>query len=213
MHSDETRPASEFWDELYGEREQVWSGKPNPALVSEIETVAPGRALDLGCGEGADALWLAQRGWTVTGVDISGVALERAARHAQEAGLEDRTVWLHRDLAEWQPDAEYDLVSAQFLHSPLEFPRERVLLTAARAVAPGGLLLVVGHADFPPWAQHAHEGERAQPPTANELALALGLPEDQWTVEARTSEGREATGPDGQKAILTDAILKARRTA
>lgn len=213
MHSDETGPASEFWDGLYSERNQVWSGKPNAVLVREIETVAPGRALDLGCGEGADALWLAERGWTVTGVDISAVALERAARHAREAGLSERTVWLHRDLADWEPDGEFDLVSAQFLHSPLELPRERVLAAAARVVAPGGLLLVVGHAEFPPWAQHQHGHEHTELPTAEELALALGLPSDAWAVEAGTSEGREATGPDGQKAILRDAVLKARRTA
>ena len=211
MHSDDTQPASEFWDGFYRERERVWSGKPNAALVREIGLVAPGRALELGCGEGADAIWLAQRGWTVTGVDVSAVALERAARHAEEAGVADRTTWVQRDLAEWEPDSEYDLVSAQFLHSPISLPREQILRVAVRAVAPGGLLFVVGHTAFPPWGRHEHEREAAELPSAEELADSLGLRTAGWAVDAATSEGREVTGPEGQTAVLTDAILKARR--
>ncbi|MEA5454952.1 class I SAM-dependent methyltransferase [Sinomonas sp. JGH33] len=212
MDSENKPRPSEFWDGFYRERERVWSGKPNASLVREVGALAPGRALELGCGEGADAIWLAQRGWTVTGIDISAVALGRAAQHAEDAGVADRVTWLHRDLAEWDPEAEYELVSAQFLHSPVELPRARILRSAAAAVAPGGLLFVVGHAAFPPW--HSNEeahGEGAELPTAEELAVSLGLRADEWSIEATTAEGREAVGPEGERVVLTDAVLKARR--
>lgn len=211
----ESTPAgvSEFWDGFYREREQVWSGKPNPVLVRELETVGPARAIDLGCGEGADAIWLAERGWTVTGVDVSAVALSRAQQHAADAGVSNRVRWVVRDLAEWEPEEQYELVSAQFLHSPIELPRERVLRRAAEAVAPGGLLLVVGHTAFPPWAPHRHEGQEPQLTTAEEVALSLGLRAGRWQIETSVSEGREMTGPDGQQFVMTDSVLKARRLA
>ncbi|MCH6471906.1 SAM-dependent methyltransferase [Sinomonas terrae] len=210
MDTETTEGPSEFWNSFYSERERVWSGKPNPALVREVETVAPARALDLGCGEGADAIWLAERGWTVTGVDVSAVALSRARQHAEDAGVASRVEWLERDLAEWEPEGEYDLVSAQFLHSPVELPRDRILRRAAETVAPGGLLLVVGHTAFPPWARHRHADE-AELPRAEELAMTLGLRAGGWELETVTSEEREVTGPEGQKAVMTDAVLRARR--
>lgn len=200
---------SEFWDEFYTERQRVWSGKPNAALVREVSMIAPGRAIDLGCGEGADAIWLAQRGWTVTGMDVSAVALGRAAKHAEEAGVAEKITWVARDLAEWEAAETYDLVTASFLHSPIDIPREAILLTATRAVAPGGTLFVVGHTAFPPWARHAHDDVHM--PSAQELAASLGLRESEWEIETSTSEGREATGPEGQTAVMTDAVLKARR--
>ena len=211
MNSEHNPRPSEFWDEFYSERQRVWSGKPNASLVREVGLIAPGRALDLGCGEGADAIWLAERGWTVTGVDISAVALDRAAQHAAEAGVAERVTWVQRDLAEWTPEGEYELVSAQFLHSPIELPREQILRLAAQAVAPGGMLFVVGHVAFPPWSQHHHDGSEAQLPTAEGLALSLGLRADGWEVETGTSDGREVIGPEGQRAVMTDAVLKARR--
>src|SRR5690349_828683 len=122
------------WDERYSESDRIWSGKPNVALVAQVAGLRPGRALDLGCGEGADAVWLAKQGWQVTAVDISGVALERAASHAAEAGV---TIdFQRRDLATSLPEGEFDLVSAQFLHFWGEFDREKILRRAAASVAP-----------------------------------------------------------------------------
>ncbi|MET9464110.1 class I SAM-dependent methyltransferase [Streptomyces sp. NPDC006544] len=117
----------EYWDTRYRESEKVWSGEANAVLAREAASLAPGRALDLGCGEGGDAVWLARQGWHVTGTDISGVALERAADRAVGAGVADRTAWERHDLAETFPAGEYDLVSACFLHSFGAFPRERIL--------------------------------------------------------------------------------------
>lgn len=95
----------EFWDGRYRENDRIWSGEANVALVREAADLAPGRALDLGCGEGGDAVWLARRGWRVTATDISGVALERAASHAADAGVGDRVEWQRHDFAHSFPAA------------------------------------------------------------------------------------------------------------
>ena len=198
----------EFWERLYGEREQVWSGRVNEPLAREVADLAPGRALDLGCGEGGDALWLAERGWTVTAVDISTTALDRARAEAQRRGA---TVdWQQQDLAEALPAGPYDLVSAQFLQSPVELPRADVLRRAAAELAPGGLLLVVGHAAPPPWSQH--RPDPALLPSAEQVRDELGLG-DGWTVLRAEDVPRTATGPDGHSGELLDSVVLLRRAA
>jgi SAM-dependent methyltransferase len=229
--------AARLWDDMYRSRPRVWSGRPNPQLVAEAAGLTPGTALDLGCGEGADALWLAERGWTVTAVDVSAVALERAAGHAAESEAGHRVTWLQRDLETWQPDTTFDLVSAQFLHST-EMPWQRSHRTAADAVRPGGTLLVVGHHPdgMPPWSSHSqstpsdaghsqagHSHSSGAPDhsaghsgtaryfTAEQLVDELGITLPEWSVEVVESREREATGPDGQVAILADAVVRAVR--
>ncbi|TDC79015.1 class I SAM-dependent methyltransferase [Actinomadura sp. 7K507] len=200
----------EFWDGRYGEHEHMWSGEPNAVLVEEAAGLTPGTALDLGCGEGADAIWLAGRGWRVTAVDISGVALERAARHAGAAGVTDRIDWQRHDLASAFPDGVYDLVSAAFLHSPTEgMPREEILRAAAAAVAPGGTLLVIGHAGPPPWDPDAHP--HVHLPTASELLQSLELPGGEWDVLRSGEHERVQTAPDGREMTRTDNALMLRR--
>jgi SAM-dependent methyltransferase len=197
--------AASFWDELYGRRERMWSGNPNAQLVRFVEPLEPGTVLDLGCGEGGDAIWLARRGWQVTAADVSATAIERAEQHAAESGV---TVEFRRvDLAHDFPAGPFDLVSAQFLQSPLEFPREQVLRAAAAAVGPGGHLLVVEHGAMPPWAQHAHHHELPPP----EELLEVVPPGDEWEVEFSGALERDATGPDGQAATLVDNVLLLRR--
>jgi len=221
---------------MYRSRPRVWSGRPNPQLVAEAAGLPPGTALDLGCGEGADALWLAERGWTVTAVDVSAVALERAAGHAAESEAGHRVTWLQRDLETWQPDTAFDLVSAQFLHST-EMPWQRSHRIAAAAVRPGGTLLVVGHHPdgLPPWssrgkatpnqpdhsrsshsqacgADHsAGHGGTVRYFTPEELVHELGITPPEWNVEVAESREREAAGPDGQVAIIADAVVRAVR--
>src|SRR6202008_569344 len=109
-----------FWDERYRSRGRLWSGEPNQRLVEEITGLAPGRALDLGCGEGGDAVWLARQGWHVTAVDVSGVALSRTSRAAEEAGVADRVAVVRHDLSRSFPTGTFDLVTTHFLHSPEE---------------------------------------------------------------------------------------------
>ncbi|NQX34413.1 methyltransferase domain-containing protein [Herbiconiux sp. VKM Ac-2851] len=213
MNPDPNTDPTAFWEELYQQRERVWSGKANAALVAVAGGLAPGRALDLGCGEGGDSIWLAEQGWTVTGVDISATALARAASHAASRGVDaDRIEWVRADLSEWRPSGEYDLVSACFLHSPVAFPREQVLQRAALPVASGGHLLVVGHAEFPNWSGTREGGhEHPELPTAQEVFDSLELPEDEWEIVIAEPRSRDAVGPDGQEAVLVDSVLLVRR--
>ncbi|MDI5966593.1 class I SAM-dependent methyltransferase [Streptantibioticus silvisoli] len=212
--SEEITDGAAFWDARYRESERIWSGAPNAELVREAEGLPPGRALDLGCGEGDDAIWLAAHGWRVTGVDISAVALERAARHAADAGVADRVDWQRHDLARSFPAGEFDLVSAQFLHSYLAMPREDILRTAAAALAPGGVLLVTGHSGPPHW-QPAEEGHHDHPaielPTPAEVLDALRLPEDAWQILRAEEHDRLQTAPDGTPGHRRDNTVKLRR--
>jgi SAM-dependent methyltransferase len=131
------------WDQRYAGSELVWSAEPNRSLVAETEALAPGRALDLACGEGRNAVWLAGRGWLVTGVDFSAVGLEKAERLAGSRGV--RVEWFLADLLEYEPaPLAYDLVLVFYLQLPAP-QRQLVLRRAADGVAPGGTLLVVGH--------------------------------------------------------------------
>ena len=201
--------ASEYWDGHYGRRPQIWSGRPNGILVDEAHDLTPGRALDIGCGEGADAVWLAQQGWHVTAVDVSHVALERAVDVARAADVDELIDWQWHDLAHTFPDGTYDLVSAQYLHAPIEFPRDRVLRDAASAVAPGGTLLVVGHASPPPWSRHNHQHEEL--PQPDEVVRTLDLRVSAWVVDTCEVRTRETVDPHGEPATITDSVVKARR--
>ncbi|GAA3740514.1 SAM-dependent methyltransferase [Spinactinospora alkalitolerans] len=208
--TDDTVSNEEFWDARYGESDRIWSGNPNTVLVREVTGMQPGSALDLGCGEGADAIWLARQGWRVTAVDVSGVALDRAARHAVAAQVADRIDWQRHDLGTSFPAGAFDLVSAHFLHSPGEtMPRERILRTAASAVAPGGVLLIAGHAGFPSW-EHDHHPD-VHFPTPEEVLESLELPDGQWEVQLCEEHQRVQTRPDGQPGTRTDNTLRVRR--
>ncbi|MGW7576444.1 class I SAM-dependent methyltransferase [Streptomyces sp. NPDC054765] len=207
---DSTVTDHEFWDARYSESEQMWSGRPNAPLVRETGDLPPGRALDLGCGEGADAIWLAGQGWHVTAVDISRVALGRAAEHAAAAEVSHRIDWQWHDLSSSFPAGSFDLVSAQFLHSPVEMPRDEILRNAAAAVAPGGVLLVVGHGGASSSAPDPHPDIHF--PTPDEVLKALDLPDGEWEVLRSEEYERAQTGRDGQPAPRNDNTLKLRRT-
>ncbi|MDQ0819283.1 SAM-dependent methyltransferase [Arthrobacter sp. V4I6] len=144
-------------------------------------------------------------------MDVSAVALERAAEHARETGHDSNIEWVEQDLATWVPDQQYELVSAQFLHSTL-LPWQQALRLAAAAVRTGGTLLIVGHhpAGLPPWGNH-HSAEKYF--TAEEVARELGIEAPEWHLDVLDSRLRSATGPDGEAAELTDAVLRATRLA
>ncbi|MET9107322.1 class I SAM-dependent methyltransferase [Streptomyces zhihengii] len=205
----------EFWDARYLESDRIWSGNANAALVTEVTDLAPGSALDLGCGEGGDAIWLARRGWRVTATDISGVALDRAARHAREAGVaEDAIDWQRHDLAlsfPEGPEGGFDLVSASYLHTPGDMPREQILRRAAAAVAPGGVLLVVGHAGPGPFDPEAHHDMYF--PSPDDVFASLELPSGAWRVERAEEFERTQNGPDGRPGLRRDNVLRVRRAA
>lgn len=204
-----TDDAAAFWEHRYSSRGQVWSGRPNAALEREAADLVPGTALELGSGEGADAVWLAQQGWTVTGVDISPSALALGEATARAADVADAITWVQADLATWTPTGTYDLVSATFLHSPVAFPREEVLRRAAGALAPGGVLLIVGHAGPPPWATEHIGHERF--PTPEEVHASLELDATEWDVVTSGIIARAAVGPSGEPAELDDSVLVLRR--
>jgi SAM-dependent methyltransferase len=211
MQDELNNEVERFWEGHYRKRERVWSGNANPVLVDIVGPLPAGTALDVGCGEGGDAVWLARRGWRVTAVDVSATALDRASVAAAEAGVQDRIDFQRHDLERSFPEGVFDLVSAQYLHSPLDFPRDRVLRAAARAVAPGGLLLVVGHASVAPWSWNQHSHPRF--PTPEEDLAALDLEPGLWHIERLGSPEREATGPDGEPATVTDSVIAVRRLA
>jgi SAM-dependent methyltransferase len=153
--------------------------------------------------------WLAGQGWRVTGGDISSTALQRAAERAAAAGVGDRVAYEQHDLAQSFPAGRFDLVAALYLHTPFDFPRATVLQAAARAVAPGGLLLLVEHASIAPWSWNQN---RSTPfPTPGEILVSLALDLAQWQIERLEAPEREATGPGGQVATVRDNVVAIRR--
>ncbi|MGW6173672.1 class I SAM-dependent methyltransferase [Arthrobacter sp. NPDC055138] len=200
-----------FWDARYGEHARIWSGAVNQVLADTAPGLAPGRALDLGCGEGGDSVWLAERGWQVTGVDVSATALERAHALSESRGLgAEQISWQQIDLAADFPAGEFELVSACFLASPIQLPRADILQRAAAAVAPSGTLLVVSHAGAPPWAGDSGGHKHFFPTPEDELA-ALELEDDAWDIRCAEVRSREAAGPDGERGLLEDTVVIARR--
>ncbi|MER6242380.1 class I SAM-dependent methyltransferase [Streptomyces griseorubiginosus] len=194
------------WDDRYADRPQLWSGRPNGALVAEVAGLTPGRVLDVGCGEGADAVWLARGGWDVTALEVSGVALDRAAGHARDAGVTIH--WVHAELTEAAlPPGSFDLVSAQYPALPRtsDAANERALLGA---VAPGGVLLLVHHAGMD--TGHPHDSE-FDPAAYVWPAMVAALLDDDWEVEVE--EQRPRVAPDGGAGAhhTDDVVLRARR--
>jgi SAM-dependent methyltransferase len=133
------------WDARYASRELVWGAEPNRFVAAEFGTLPAGRALDLACGEGRNAVWLASRGWRVVGVDFSATAIDRAGRLAAEAGVADRVELLVRDVVTGPlPEGPFDAVLVGYLQLSAT-QRRAALRLATRTLAPGGTLLVVGH--------------------------------------------------------------------
>jgi SAM-dependent methyltransferase len=194
-----------LWDERYADRDRLWSGQPNAVLQTETKGLRPGRVLDVGCGEGADALWLAEQGWDVTALDVSHVALTRAAREADQRGVEVR--WLHVGLVEAAlPPASFNLVSAQYpaLLRTDDCRAEHALLDA---VAPGGVLLVVHH-PAPTTAEARAHG--FHPDDYVSPADVAALLDERWLVELNETRPRHvATGAGAHHT--EDVVLRARR--
>jgi len=210
-HASQERWSAEFWDERYSSRPALWSGNANAVVVTETVDLSPGRALDVGCGEGGDALWLAGRGWQVLGVDVSEVALARAATHAKAAGsaVESRTSWEQRDLLSWTPAAAaYELVSVPFFHLP-SARRLPVYAGLAHAVAPGGSLVVVAHHPLDLATTMPRPPEPDLFFTAEELAAELAA--EEWEIVTCEARPRPGTDPEGREVTLHDTVLRAVR--
>nr|WP_174442424.1 class I SAM-dependent methyltransferase [Demequina maris] len=214
VHPDAPSPAAvdgwdaTAWEERYASHDAVWSANPNQQLVEEAARLTPGRALEVGCGEGADAVHLATLGWTVTAIDVSATAVSRGVERASRAGedVAARLDWrvddaLHADL----PAASFDLVTTHYAH-----PEAGIAVLVERLatlIAPGGTLLVVGHDPRDPHVlEHPKLSRLAFP--AEDAAAGLG---DGWTVEVAEMRERDGVGHDGEVMVRRDAVLRARR--
>ncbi len=131
-----------FWDQRYAATELVWTATANRFVMQECDALTPGTALDLACGEGRNAVWLATQGWSVTAVDFSSVGLSKGAEMARAAGVD--VEWVHADVLTWEARRVYDLVLLVYLQLPTA-ERRAVLHQAAEVTAPGGSILVVAH--------------------------------------------------------------------
>jgi thioredoxin reductase/SAM-dependent methyltransferase len=207
----EVRHDREFWEERYRSAPLIWSGRPNPQLVDEVADLPPGTAVDVACGEGGDALWLAGRGWRVTAVDLAQTALDRVDAAAAQAGTDvaARVRTVRADVGTWVPgDDRYDLVTSHFLHLP-PADRAHAFGRMAGAVAPGGTLLVVAH--------HASDlRTTAGRPDVPELFfepedVVAVLDPDEWDVLVAEARPRQAVDPDGREITIRDTVVRARR--
>ena len=194
----------ESWNRRYEGRELIWTAEPNRFLAAEVADLSPGRALDLGAGEGRNAVWLAEQGWEVTAVDFSEVGLAKGERLAGERGAQ--VTWVVADLGEFSPPVNaFDLTVALYVHLPAAL-RRSVLARAARSVAPGGVLLVVGHDT-----SNIEEGYGGPQDPA-----ILFTPEDvagelrELEVERAERVRRAVTSPEGEVEAI-DALVRARK--
>ena len=186
------------WDAKYAQADRLWTSNVNPALIAEATGLAPGTALDVGSGEGADARWLADQGWTVTAVDISQVAVDRA----RAADPDGRISWHRVDLTcDDVPNAPFDLVSAFYF--PIARSQESLVDVLVGAVAPGGRLLVVNHA---PAGMAAHGFDPADYVFGSDIGARLG---DGWEIEVDQTRPRGV--PAGNGAHIDDEVFRARR--
>lgn len=193
---------SQWWESHYQENASAHS-LPNSHLAAELTGLTPRTALDAGCGNGSDAVWLARQGWEVTAVDISPTAVTRAESLAaqQEPEIARRISWVVADMTVWEPPRQYDLVVSQYVHPDLPFGE--FVARLAQAVAPGGTLFVVGH-------DHADSHSAAHAPEKASIAVDVvtgALSTKLWDVEVAESRTRQASS----QRVLEDVVVKARR--
>lgn len=196
------------WDRRYAGRELLWTAEPNRFLAAEVAEMAPGRALDLACGEGRNAVWLAGRGWEVTGVDFSGVALDKARRLAAARGVSGRVRLVRADLAACVPEAgAADLVAVMYLQVPAPL-RARILARARAALAPAGTLLLVAHDLANLDGGHGGPSDPAVLTTPEGVAADLsGL------VVERAERVRRPVHTEDGEAVAIDTLVRASRPA
>jgi SAM-dependent methyltransferase len=202
----------DFWERHWeqgraGGPGSMGGNPPNPYLARETGGLAPGTALDAGCGGGAEAIWLAVHGWQVTAADISSEALARAAERAAASGAAERLRWVEADLSGWSPDARFDLVMTHYAHPAM--PQLEFYDRIAGWVAPGGTLLIVGHLDAPGAAGHAHHPPAEASVTA--AAITARLDSAEWKVVTDEEHLRTLPGHGGGAVALRDVVVRATR--
>lgn len=191
-----------FWEERYKTGARQSSGRPGQALVHFTADLNPGRALELGCGRGDDAVHLAKAGWSVLAVELSQTALDIAAETAAAAGVANRIRFEQHDLTANFPEGMFDLIVASFLAAT---PRAPVFQRAAASIAQGGHLLIIDHGSLAPWLSSRTF------PTVTETFEELDLPQTDWDTVYVDIFEREAKGPEGQTATIFDNVILLRR--
>lgn len=215
---------NDYWDQIWtGDRAAAMgSSQPNPHLVREVGDLAPRTALEAGCGAGAEAIWLAGRGWQVTGTDIAAAALDRAAERAADAGVADRVQWVQADLSTWAPDTRFDLVTTHYAHPAI--PQLEFYERLASWVAPAGTLLIVGHLHHEAAGGHKHgsahghddrHGHESEGPPASAsvtaAAITARLDPAQWEIVTAKESHRTVSGSAGHETTIHDVVVKANR--
>ncbi len=200
----------DFWESFYQDVDRDWGTRPNAVLVDLLGELQlrPGTAMDLGCGHGGDALWLASTGWRVTALDVSATALGRLTAAAKRAGLSERVATTQADLESDIPGGTFDLVYAAYFHSPVETSRLDALRRASENVAPGGILALIDHGSGPSWAHDDHSDYHFLSPDETLNGLALG---EEWEVVKVAASDRTMTGPEGQTGNVIDNVIVVRR--
>ncbi|NMO02157.1 class I SAM-dependent methyltransferase [Gordonia sp. TBRC 11910] len=202
---------SEFWEDFYSTDTHPWTGNPNEVLVNALSSLSDftgTTAADLGCGSGADAVYLAQQGLTVTAVDISAAALAHGRDAAQAAGVDGQITWTQINLDDDFPSGSWDLIASSYLHSPVELGRASILSKAAAAVNPGGALIVIGHDGVPHWNSEAPDDFTF--PSVDEVLAELNLGDD-WSLERKDLIDITIGRPEGQVVDRTDSLIVLRR--
>ncbi len=196
----------EEWNRRYAGKELVWTARPNRFLVAEAADLRPGRALDLACGEGRNAVWLAEQGWQVTGVDFSDVALAKAFELAAARRVE--ADWVRADLLDYRPEPRaYDLVLLFYLQLPA-VQRRKIVRAAADGVAPGGTLLLVAHDSSN--LEHGHGGPKEPAVLYTAADVVTDLDGSGVEIERAELLERPVATADGEQTAL-DALVRARR--
>lgn len=233
----------DYWDQIWhGDRAAAMAaGEPNPHLVREVADLAPGTALEAGCGAGTEAIWLAARGWQVTAADIAAQALARGAERASAGGVAERIQWVEADLSTWEPEARYDLVTTHYAHPAI--PQLEFYDRIANWVAPGGTLLIVahlgdhgsdaghggahgqggpdGHGDPSTHGdshghEHGHSPAGDGPPASALVTtsdIAARLDPAAWEIHTAEESTRTLAGPGGREVTIHDAVVRATRRA
>lgn len=198
----------DYWESAYSEEERRWSGNPNAQLVAEASDLPVGTAIDVGCGEGGDVVWLAKQGWKVTALDFAQAALDRTREHAEQAGVADHVDYERGDLRDWSARGRtWDLVSSQFVHEP-DGGMVPVVKALAAAVAPGGTLLVVGHDP----SDHEHGGPALAEARFSAEEIVSALDPAEWSSIVAETRRRVASRHLGHENVaMVDAVLVARK--
>ena len=202
------------WNARYDTSELIWKGEPNQFLPLEVADLAPGTALDLACGEGRNAVWLAKQGWIATGVDFSDVGVEKGRTLAAENGVE--ATWVVADVTTWEPPANgYDLVAVFYLQLAAE-ERRASMITAVRALGVGGTLVLVGHDLLNLTEGYGGPQNPSFLLTAEDIIDDLTAAEVILDVELVTEKSgrveRSVSTDDGERAAI-DTLVRVRRVA